>query len=156
MSNKNSLNRLLESMNRLVHFTGDDSAHHREAIFYILYTGKDEASGKDIWAYLAIPESNVKPFKAQLKDQQTCFSLESYGTILARGDGAQPPADVMQQMEKEYHMNHDFFGTLKQVFTELGKLMPDFYMHQSASAHKNTDDTNDTATSTTSDDNSTA
>ena len=58
------------------------------------------------WAYLAIPPSKYVAFKTAEQDGN--FTLSDYGEVLAMGIGYNPPNDIMEKMETEFGVNHNF------------------------------------------------
>ncbi len=61
--------------------------------------------GQPFWAYLAVPPSKYLPFKQA--EARGNYNLTDYGDVIEIGTGGEePPLDVKQRMEREYHVNH--------------------------------------------------
>lgn len=83
----------------------------QSAYFVVLCQGV-RADGDPYWAYLQLSPLKVKLFK---KAQESgSFQLEEYGEIIEWGVGEQVPSDIMQRMERDHHVNHDFEKELRQ------------------------------------------
>jgi hypothetical protein len=78
----------------------------------ILCHGTDSNSNP-FWAYVCIKPSMAKLFKEAR--ERGNFKLEDYGAIIESGEGYDVPPEVMERMERDYGVNHNFENDLIKV-----------------------------------------
>jgi len=77
----------------------------KSSAILMLIKGKRKGGGP-FYAYLAVPPSKILAFKAA--EAKGNYMLDDYGEILAYGDEAEPPADVVKEMQEKYGADEDF------------------------------------------------
>ncbi len=75
----------------------------------MLCRGTDQ-DGDPFWAYVCVKPSRAKDFK-EAQDRGN-FQLEEYCTIMEAGGGYDVPPEVMERMERDYGVNHNFENDL--------------------------------------------
>ena len=80
--------------------------------FITFITGKKPDSSH-YWAYLAIPTENFTLYQAAAEYGD--FNLEDYATVIAFGDGQQPPEDIKQTIYNKYKLDDEFEDNLLAV-----------------------------------------
>jgi hypothetical protein len=58
--------------------------------------------GAERWAYIISNEAQMRAFNAITSGN---FNLADYGTIIAIGEGDEPPADVYAKLKEEYGLD---------------------------------------------------
>ena len=69
------------------------------------------AEGAPFWAYMAIRPADAPHFYEAR--QRGNLNLEEYGTVIAWGEGEQPPEHIKVQMHIYYGMQDDFEEQLR-------------------------------------------
>ena len=76
-------------------------------------TARGFDKGRPAWDYLLLTdnEETIRAYKDKTSGEnagQYTFALSSYGDILKRGWGQDPPNDAQQWLEENYHVNYDY------------------------------------------------
>ncbi len=81
---------------------------------------------KDYWAYLMVPARNYDSFM-EAQSKGLC-NIKEYGDIVEWGEGTEPPADILKNLEKEYGIMpeisnnlHEMENTLEEQMERMGR-----------------------------------
>lgn len=83
----------------------------------VLCRGVDEHQ-QPIWAYLCLKPSMAAAFK--VARDAGGFDIADYGTVLESGNGAEPPPEVVQRMQRDYGVNPHFEQDLLDAVASYG------------------------------------
>ena len=69
----------------------------------------------DFYAFVNIKAAKLVAFYDAIREGQE-IRLGEFGEVIRSGDGVEPPADVRQEMEKEYNLDYSLGEKLRFLF----------------------------------------
>lgn len=82
-----------------------DSIRKKTALIFLM-TNLLNAQGERCYVYFAVRMDWVPSFITAARNHGEVYDLESFGKVLASGEGNTPTPEQRQQMEAEYGFNH--------------------------------------------------
>lgn len=94
-----------------------------ESVATVVLVRGENMEGQAQWAYALIPADNYMAFREA--EAAGAYDLAAYGTVVASGNGAEPPEDVRAAMAEEYGCNPAFEQEMEAALAEAAAQLPD-------------------------------
>jgi len=83
----------------------------------VQYVGGTQEDGQAFWAYILMKPERYEEYYSQVMTGEK-LDLTDYGDILQQGFGAQPPAEIQQQITEKYGMSKEVEAQLTALGNE--------------------------------------